>query len=167
MRKVPLSVCHPLCGSFVEHAGGPAESFAGVSPPSPSPGAKTGLNTTHTHTHTRTLHSSCDTASHVQMHLALAFKWKMVWIQPTLCPNTIPPFFTNNFAVKQGLVGNLSVNFNITCRHQHEGGEQGDLVFREVHRTQVFPKLEDRADQVVAACHGGDREKKKVGETEQ
>lgn len=36
-------------------------------------------------------------------------------------------------------------------RHQDEGGEQGDLVFREVHRTQVFPKLEDRADQVVAA----------------
>lgn len=36
-------------------------------------------------------------------------------------------------------------------RHQHKGGEQGDLILRQVHRTQVFPKLEDGADQVVTA----------------
>lgn len=46
-----------------------------------------------------------------------------------------------------------------TCRHQHKGGEQGDLILRQVHRTQVFPKLEDGADQVVTACHSkGQRE---------
>ncbi len=46
-----------------------------------------------------------------------------------------------------------------TSRHQHKGGEQGDLILRQVHRTQVFPKLEDGADQVVTACHSkGHRE---------
>lgn len=47
-----------------------------------------------------------------------------------------------------------------TSRHQHKGGEQGDLILRQVHRTQVFPKLEDGADQVVTACHSkGQRER--------
>lgn len=47
-----------------------------------------------------------------------------------------------------------------TGRHQHKGGEQGDLILRQVHRTQVFPKLEDGADQVVTACHSkGHRER--------
>lgn len=47
-----------------------------------------------------------------------------------------------------------------TSRHQHKGGEQGDLILRQVHRTQVFPKLEDGADQVVTACHSkGHRER--------
>lgn len=47
-----------------------------------------------------------------------------------------------------------------TSRHQHKGREQGDLILRQVHRTQVFPKLEDGADQVVTACHSkGQRER--------
>lgn len=53
VSTVPLSVCRPLCGSSVEHVGGPVGSSAGVSPPSPSPGARIDLNT---HGHTMIIH---------------------------------------------------------------------------------------------------------------
>lgn len=78
---VPLSVCRPLCGSSAERAEVPAGFSAGVSPPSPSPGAKTGLNT-----HAQTgkdvaLHHnlSCDLAAHAhaKTRLALVLMWDM------------------------------------------------------------------------------------------
>lgn len=49
----------------------------------------------------------------------------------------------------------------LTRRHQHERREQGDLVLRQVHRTQVLPEFKDGADQVVATCQ---RERRGGGE---
>lgn len=71
---VPSSVCRPLCGSSAERAEVPAGFSAGVSPPSPSPGAKTGLNT-HAQTGedvTLNHNLSCDLAVHTHAKTCLA-----------------------------------------------------------------------------------------------